>query len=229
MIPAWLMVLFSHVSLGEMVQAAGETLYMVAVSAAFASLLGLPIGLLLVLTQPDHLLPNSAVQRLLSVMVNALRSTPFIILMILCMPLTKAVAGTSIGVNAAVVPLVIGAAPFFARLVEVSLREVDRGVIDMGRSLGATTWQIIWHVLLREARAGIFAGVIITFVTLVGYSAMAGVVGGGGLGDLALRHGYQRFQTDVMVVTTLVLVVFVKIVQTLGDRLVQRLSRKVFR
>lgn len=226
---AWLTTLMAHVSLTEMLQATGETFYMVAVSAACAGLLGLPLGLLLVLTHPDHLLPNASLHRALSLCVNALRSTPFIILMILCMPLTKAIAGTSIGVNAAVVPLVIGAAPFFARLVEVSLREVDRGVIDMGRSLGASTWQLIWHVLLREARAGILAGVIITVVTLVGYSAMAGVVGGGGLGDLALRHGYQRFQTDVMVVTTVALIVFVQLIQTLGDRLVHRLSRKVIK
>jgi D-methionine transport system permease protein len=210
-----------------LLEASYETLYMVGMSASFASVLGLPLGLAVVLTQPGHLFPSPIFNRVLSLFINGLRSTPFVILMILCMPLTKLVAGTSVGMNAAVVPLVVGAAPFFARLVEMSVSEVDRGVIDMGRSLGATTWQLIWHVMLREARGGIAAGVIVTLVTLVGYSAMAGVVGGGGLGYLALNHGYQRFQTDVMVVTTCILVVFVQIVQSLGDRVVARLGRKV--
>ncbi|HET6345483.1 MAG TPA: methionine ABC transporter permease [Myxococcota bacterium] len=218
--------LLANIQWAELAVALGETLAMVLSSTLFATLVGLPLGVLLVLTGPDHLLPRPAAHRLLSAAVNALRSTPFIILMILCTPLTKALVGTSLGPRAAVVPLVVGAAPFFARLVEVALREVERGAIDMGLSCGAGTWQLIWHILLPEARAGILAGVTITAVALVGYSAMAGVVGGGGLGDLAIRYGYQRFQTDVMLLTTAVLVVLVQIFQGIGDTLVKHFSRK---
>jgi D-methionine transport system permease protein len=149
-----------------------------------------------------------------------------LILMILCMPLTKALVGTSLGVRAATVPLVIGAAPFFARLVEVALLGVGQGAVDMGRSLGATTWQIVRHILLVEARAELYAGAMITAVALVGYSAMAGVVGGGGLGDLAIRHGYQQFEMDTMVVTTAVLVGMTQLFQTAGERWLRRLRQK---
>jgi D-methionine transport system permease protein len=221
-----LSVFFSHVDLSELSQALMETLVMVGASTWMAVILGLPLGVLLVLSSKGHLCSQPVVHSVLGVVVNALRSTPFLILMILCMPLTKWVVGSSLGVQAAIVPLVIGAAPFFARLVEVSLLAVDAGTIDMGRSLGASNWQIVWHILLPEARVGIASGVMITAVALIGYSAMAGVVGGGGLGDLAIRHGYQQFETDVMVVTTLTLVVLVQILQSAGERFVRRMGQK---
>lgn len=217
---------FCHVNLGELGSALSETLVMVGVATLLAVVLGLPTGVLLVLSSKGHLCSQRVVHGGLGVLINALRSTPFLILMILCMPLTKWVVGTSLGVEAAIVPLVIGAAPFFARLVEVAVLAVDRGTIDMGRSLGASTWQIVWHILLPEAKVGICSAVMITAVALIGYSAMAGVVGGGGLGDLAIRHGYQQFETDVMVVTTLTLVVLVQILQTLGERFVVGCSQK---
>lgn len=218
--------LLPHVQMAELTQAFIETLTMVGASTLMSVCLGLPLGVLLVLTSRGHLWSQPAVHGVVGALVNALRSTPFLILMILCMPLTKSIVGTSLGVEAAIVPLVIGAAPFFARLVEVSLLAVDAGVIDMGRSLGATTGQIVWHILLAEARVGIASGVMITAVALIGYSAMAGVVGGGGLGDLAIRHGYQQFETDVMVVTTLTLVVLVQLLQSFGERFVRRLGQK---
>jgi D-methionine transport system permease protein len=146
--------------------------------------------------------------------------------MILLIPVTKAIVGTSLGVLGAIPPLVIGAAPFFARLVETSLREVDRGVIEAAQSMGASNWQIVWNVLLPEARSGLIAAITITTVTLVSYTAMSGVIGGGGLGDLAIRYGYQRFQTDVMIVTVVILLVLVQILQSFGDRLVLKFSRK---
>jgi D-methionine transport system permease protein len=158
--------------------------------------------------------------------VNAVRSTPFIILLVAVIPLTRLVVGTSIGTAAAVVPLTIAAAPFIARLVETALREVDRGLIETAEALGATTHQIVFKVLLPEALPGIVAGLTITFVSLVGYSAMAGAIGGGGLGDLGIRYGYQRFLPEVMLAVVAVLVVFVQLVQSLGDWLVRRLSHR---
>ena len=163
---------------------------------------------------------------MLSLAVNVLRSLPFIILLIVMIPLTLLLAGTSLGVAGAIPPLVVGATPFFARLVETALREVDRGIVEATQSMGATTSQIIWNALLPEARPGIIAAVTVTAITLVSYTAMAGVVGAGGLGDLAIRFGYQRFQTDVMVVTVVLLLVLVQILQMLGDRLVVHYSRK---
>ncbi|MCK9909247.1 ABC transporter permease, partial [Microbacteriaceae bacterium K1510] len=157
---------------------------------------------------------------------NILRSVPFIILMIVLIPVTFKLVGTSLGVRGSIPPLVIGAAPFFARLVETSLREVDRGVIEAAQSMGASNWQIIRKVLLPESRPGLIAGITITTVTLVSYTAMSGVIGGGGLGDLAIRYGYQRFQTDVMLVTVGILIVLVQILQTFGDWLVLRFSLK---
>lgn len=210
----------------EMMRALWDTVYMVGVAAAFTALIGLPLGVLVVLTSKGHLKENAPLHLLLSFLINVLRSVPFLILMIALIPVTKWIVGTSIGVEAAIVPLVFGSAPFFARLVEVSLREVDRGVIEMAQSTGASTWQIINRVLLPEARPGIIAGITITTVALVGYSAMAGVIGGGGLGDLALRYGYQRFQTDVMIVTTVIMVLLVYVFQTAGDLLVRRSIKK---
>lgn len=210
----------------EIGQASLDTLAMLGASTLFTILIGLPLGVLLFLTSPGQLLQQKVVYGVLSLIVNVLRSVPFIILMIIMIPFTKLLVGTSIGVPGSIPPLVIGAAPFFARLAETSLREVDRGVIEAAQSMGATYGQIIWRVLLREARPGLFAAITITAVTLVSYTAMSGVIGGGGLGDLAIRFGYQRFQTSVMIVTVLILLVLVQILQMLGDRLVRTFQRK---
>jgi D-methionine transport system permease protein len=210
----------------EIWQATGATLYMVGVGTLLSTLIGLPIGILLVLFSPNHLLDNRPVYQALSLIVNVLRSVPFIILMIALIPFTEWVMGTSIGTTAAIVPLVVGAAPFYARLAETALREVDPGVIEAAQAMGASTWQIVWWVLLPEARAGVLSGIVITAVALVSYSAMAGVIGGGGLGDLAVRYGYDRFQTDVMLVTIVVMMVLVQVMQGIGDWWVARLSRR---
>lgn len=210
----------------EIWQASYETLYMVTLSLLFSVLLGLPLGVTLVLTAKGSLLENQWLYQCLSVIVNLFRSIPFIILLVLIIPFTKWIVGTSIGVDAAIPPLVVGAAPFFARLVETALREVDRGIIEAAQAMGASTWQIIWRVLLPEARPGLIAGMTITAVSLVGYSAMAGAIGGGGLGDLAIRYGYQRFQTGVMLITTGIMVLFVQVMQTAGDKLVLKYTRK---
>ncbi|MED1953154.1 methionine ABC transporter permease [Brevibacillus centrosporus] len=215
-----------NVDWSEIAEGTGATLTMLGFSTLFAVLIGLPIGVILFLTSRGQLLENRAFYSFASIVVNILRSVPFIILMILLIPVTKAIVGTSLGVLGAIPPLVIGAAPFFARLVETSLREVDRGVIEAAQSMGASNWQIVWSVLLPEARSGLIAAITITTVTLVSYTAMSGVIGGGGLGDLAIRYGYQRFQTDVMIVTVVILLVLVQILQSFGDRLVLKFSRK---
>lgn len=203
-----------------------ETLTMLGVSVLFTVLIGLPLGIVIFITSKGQLLQNRFVYAVLSFIVNILRSVPFIILLILVMPLTKVLVGTSIGVKGAIPPLVLAAAPFFARLVETTLREIDRGVIEAAQAMGASNWQIVRKVLMPESRPGLIAGVTITTVSLVGYTAMSGVIGGGGLGDLAIRYGFQRFQPDVMIVTVVILIVLVQLLQTAGDRLVLRFSRK---
>lgn len=203
-----------------------DTLLMLGGSLFFTVLFGLPLGILLFLTGPRQMFARKITYTVLSLLVNALRSLPFIILLIVMIPLTKLITGTSLGVAGAIPPLVVGATPFFARLVETALREVDRGIIEATQSMGASTWQIITRALLPESRPGIIAAVTVIAITLVSYTAMAGVVGGGGLGDLAIRYGYQRFQTDVMVVTVILLLVLVQILQSIGDRLVVHYSRK---
>lgn len=203
-----------------------DTLLMLGGSLFFTVLFGLPLGVLLFLTGPRQMFERKITYSVLSLLVNALRSLPFIILLIVMIPLTKLITGTSLGVAGAIPPLVVGATPFFARLVETALREVDRGIIEATQSMGASTWQIITRALLPESRPGIIAAVTVIAITLVSYTAMAGVVGGGGLGDLAIRYGYQRFQTDVMVVTVILLLVLVQILQSIGDRLVVHYSRK---
>ncbi|MNQ62308.1 Methionine import system permease protein MetP [compost metagenome] len=203
-----------------------DTLLMLGGSLLFTVLLGLPLGVLLFLTGPRQLFEQKAVYGLLSLLVNVLRSLPFIILLIVMIPFTVFITGTSLGVAGAIPPLVVGATPFFARLVETALREADRGILEATQAMGATTRQIIVNALLPEARPGIYAAITVTAITLVSYTAMAGVVGAGGLGDLAIRFGYQRFQTDVMVVTVILLLVLVQILQTVGDKLVVHFSRK---
>jgi D-methionine transport system permease protein len=203
-----------------------DTLLMLGGSLLFTVVFGLPLGVLLFLTGPRQLFDNRPLYALLSFVVNVLRSLPFIILLIVMIPITVVLTGTSLGVAGAIPPLVVGTTPFFARLVETALREVDRGIIEATQAMGATTRQIILNALLPEARPGIIAATTVTAITLVSYTAMAGVVGAGGLGDLAIRFGYQRFQTDVMVVTVVLLLVLVQILQSVGDRLVVHFSRK---
>ncbi|MBP1315255.1 methionine ABC transporter permease [Herbaspirillum sp. 1130] len=204
----------------------GETLMMVVISGVVGSLLGIPLGIALHITESKGVLPNVAFNRIAGLLVNAVRSTPFIILLVAVIPMTRFFVGTSIGTAAAIVPLTIAAGPFIARLVETALREVDHGLVEAAQAMGATTWQIIYKVLVPEAFAGIVAGLTITFVSLVGYSAMAGAIGGGGLGDLGIRYGYQRFLPEVMLAVVLILIVFVQLVQSLGDLLVRKLSHR---
>ncbi len=217
---------FENVRWEEIWEASKDTLAMMAWSLLFTVILGLILGVILFLTSRRQLLEQRAVYIVLSFIVNVLRSVPFIILMITIMPLTKIITGTTLGVEGSIPPLVAAATPFFARLVETSLREVDRGVIEAAQAMGASKWDIVSRVLLPEARPGLLAAVTITAVTLVSYTAMSGVIGGGGLGDLALRYGYQRFQTDVMLVTVALLIVLVQLLQMAGDLLVRRYSRK---
>jgi D-methionine transport system permease protein len=210
-----------------------DTLVMTGVSLAFTVLIGLPLGVTLFLTGWSQRSGRPAVARLqfwiyslLSFLVNVLRSVPFLILLILLIPATRAIVGTSLGVQGSIPPLVIAASPFFARLIENLLREVDRGVFEACRSMGATTRQIVLWALLPETFPGILAAIVVTAVALVGYSAMSGVIGGGGLGDLAVRYGYQRFNTPVMLVTVAILVALVQVIQVLGDRLVARFTHR---
>ncbi len=203
-----------------------ETLVMVGISGLLGALLGIPLGVFLRLTDQGGVLPHRGLNRVVGTIVNAVRSTPFIILLVAVIPFTRLLTGSSIGTAAAVVPLTLAAAPFIARLVEASLREVDHGLIEAALAMGATTRQLVLKVLLPEALPGIVAGLTITFVSITGYSAMAGAIGGGGLGDLGIRYGYQRFLPEVMLAVVLVLIVFVQAVQSLGDWFVRRLSHK---
>lgn len=204
----------------------GETLLMVSISGVVGALFGVPLGVLLHLTNRGGVLSHPLFNRSIGVVVNAVRSIPFIILLVVVIPFTRFIVGSSIGTTAAVVPLTIAAVPFIARLVEAALREVDKGLVEAAQSMGATTRQIVWKVLLPEAMPGIVAGLTITFVSLVGYSAMAGAIGGGGLGDLGIRYGYQRYITEVMVAVVVILIVFVQAVQSFGDWLVRRISHR---
>ncbi|MBA9004405.1 methionine ABC transporter permease [Thermomonospora cellulosilytica] len=203
-----------------------ETLQMTWWSSLLTALGGLLLGVLLVLTDRRGLLPAPPVHQVLGAVVNVGRSLPFIILMVAILPFTRAVTGTTIGTTAAIVPLAVAAIPFYARLVETALREVDPAVIAAARAMGASRRQIVGKVLLREARPGLVAGLTVTVIALIGYSAMAGAIGGGGLGDLAVRYGYQRFETGVMVATVVVLIVVVQLVQMLGDLLTRRLTHR---
>ncbi|MDX5400560.1 MAG: ABC transporter permease, partial [Actinomycetes bacterium] len=207
-------------------QATLETTYMVGVSMVLAVLLGTPLGVLLLLTAPDGLTPRRVVHQVLGAFVNVGRSVPFIVLLVLVAPVTRLVTGTTIGSTATIVPLTIAAVPFFARLVEASLREVAPGKVEAARSMGASTGQIVRVVLLPEARPGLVAAATVTLVALISYSAMAGAIGGGGLGDFAIRHGYQRFDTGVTVAVVVVLLVMVQLLQSAGDRLARRLAHR---
>lgn len=204
-----------------------QTLLMVSVSAVIAAVLGLPLGVLLVVTERGHIYPHWFVNRCVGIAVNLIRSTPFIILMVSIIPLTRLIIGTTVGTKAAIVPLTIAITPLFARLVEAALREVDRGLIDAALSMGGSPWQIVNKVLIPEALPGIVAGLTVTLVSLIGYSTMAGVVGGGGLGDLGIRFGYQRFMPEVMMVVIAILVVMVQSIQWLGDYVAKRVNYRL--
>lgn len=207
-------------------QATLETLAMVLPSALIAQLVGTALGAVLTLTRPGGLRPQAAVYRVLDVVVNVGRSLPFIILLVLLIPLTRLITGTSIGSVAATVPLTIAAIPFVARLVDGALRDVPGGVVEAARAMGATTAQTVLGVLLPEARPALIHGFTVMLISLIGYSAMAGAIGGGGLGDLAIRYGYQRFETGVMIATVVVLLVLVQGVQWLGDRAATRTDHR---
>ena len=203
-----------------------ETIYMVIISTVLAYLMGLPLGVILVITEKGHILENIPLNQILGFIVNVFRSIPFIIFLILVIPLTKLLVGGFIGTVASMVPLTLAAVPFVARLVETSLKEIEWGLIEAALSMGANAWQIITKVLLPEASPSLILGVAITTINLVSYSAMAGIVGGGGLGTLAYYYGYQRYQTLVLLVTVIILVVMVQGVQLLGDTLAARVIKQ---
>ena len=203
-----------------------DTLYMTLASTLFGYIIGLPMGIVLTVTDKDGIRPNAAVYKVLDVISNLLRSIPFIILLIVLIPFTRFVVGRSYGSTATIVPLTIAAAPYIARMVESSLTEVDAGVIEAARSMGASDFQIVTKVMLVEARTSLIVGATISLGTILGYSAMAGTVGGGGLGDIAIRYGYTRWQTDIMVVTVVLLVILFQIFQTIGMKIANRLDRR---
>lgn len=209
-----------------LVKALFETIYMVGVSAFIAAVIGIPLGVILIATGRGHILENIPVNQVLGSVVNACRSTPFIILMVAIIPLTRVLAGSSIGTNAAVVPLTIAAIPFVGRIVETALREVDYGLIEAAQAMGASPRQIILKVLIPEALPSVAAGLTLTVINLIGHSAMAGAIGGGGLGDVAIRYGYQRFRADIMLATVVILIVLVQLVQSSGDYIARKLNKK---
>ncbi len=218
--------LMTNVDWSEISQASLDTLFMLGFSVLFSTLIGIPVGLILFLTSKGRILQNTIVYNIVSLIVNVLRSIPFIILLIVMIPATTMLVGTSLGAKGTIPPLVVGAFPFFARLVENALKEIDNGIFQMAESCGATTWQIIRHILLPEIMPSLIASITVTAIALVSYTAMAGAVGGGGLGDLAIRYGYQRFQTDVMLITVVLMVVLVQLIQFLGDLLVRFVRKK---
>lgn len=219
--------MFSEGMMELLTQGFGETLYMTLGATIFAYVIGLPWGIVLAITDKSGICPNSAVYRVLDVVTNVLRSVPFLILLITVQPLTKFIVGKNYGSSATMVPLFIAAAPFVARMVESSLKEVDHGVIEAATSMGASTWQIIYKVLIVESRTSLIVGVTIALGTVLGYSAMAGVVAGGGLGDIAIRYGYYRKETDIMIVTVILLVVLVQILQGIGMKIAKAVDKRV--
>ena len=206
-----------------------QTIQMVGFSTLFSVLLGLPIGVLLYITDLEEkggIIPKPVLNAILSRIVNVLRSFPFIILMILIMPLSRLIIGTAIGTKATIIPLSIAAAPFVARVIESALREVDPGVVQAAKAMGSTNWQIVYKVLIPEAMPSLVSGITLTIINLIGYSAMAGAIGGGGLGDLAIRYGYQRFRPDIMVITVIIIILLVEIIQLAGNRIVAKMISK---
>jgi D-methionine transport system permease protein len=203
-----------------------ETIYMVSFSVIFSLLIGVPMGILLYVTKPDNILPMNKLNKVLDLIVNIGRSFPFIILMILVLPISRFIIGTTIGSTASIVPLSISAAPFVARIIEGAINEVDRGIIEASISLGASKFQIITKVLIPEAFPSLIHGITLTIINLIGYSAMAGAIGGGGLGDVAIRYGYQRFQVDIMFISVVSIIILVQIVQFTGNTVVNSINAK---
>lgn len=218
--------MFDETIKNMLIEGTWATLYMTLVSTLFGYIAGMPMGIVLAVTDKEGIKPNKLIYKALDFIVNLTRSIPFLILLILVMPITKVIVGQSYGSTATVVPLTIAAAPFIGRMVESSLKEVDKGVIEAAHSMGAGTFTIIWKVLLAEARTSLLVGVTIAIGTILGYSAMAGVVGGGGLGDIAIRYGYYRYETAIMLVTIIILVVMVQILQGLGMMIAKKLDRR---
>lgn len=209
-----------------LIQATQATLYMVAVAGLIGTAIGLPLGVFLATSRSGELFAAPWLNQALGLVVNAARSTPFIILVVAIIPFTRLIAGTSIGTNAAIVPLTVAAAPFIARLIEAAIREVDQGLVEAARAMGASPLQIVWKVLLPEALPAITLALTLAVVSLIGYSAMVGAVGGGGLGDLGIRFGYQRFMPEVMAAVVIVLILLVQAVQSAGDLLARRLDKR---
>ena len=203
-----------------------ETLYMLSVSAIIAAVIGIPLGILLVVTEKNNILSCPMINKPLAFVINMIRSIPFIILMVAIIPLTRIIAGTSIGTTAAIVPLTLAAIPYTARMVETSIREIPSGLIEAAESMGASPLQIIYKVLIPEALPAVIQNMTVVIVSLIGSSAMAGTIGGGGLGDLAIRYGYQRFQADMMIATILVLIVIVQVIQWVGNNLSKKTNKK---
>ena len=218
--------MFNSTIINMLLEGTVDTLYMTIFSTFFGYVIGLPLGIVLTVTDKEGIKPNTAVYKVLDVIVNIFRSIPFLILLILVMPVTKAIVGKTYGSTATIVPLVIAAAPFIGRMVESSLKEVYKGVIEAAQSMGANTVTIIWKVLLAEARTSLLVGVTIVTGTIFGYSAMAGVIGGGGLGDIAIRYGYYRYETPIMLVTIVILVILVQILQGVGMMLSKKFDRR---
>ena len=208
-----------------LIEGFNKTIIMVFFSTLFSVILGFILGIILIVTAPNGLKPNKGLYKSLDTIINILRGFPFLILMVAIMPLTKLIVGKSIGTTAAIVPLTIAAAPFVARIIESALKEVDPGIVEAAKSFGASNMQIIFRVMIKEAVPSIVSGLTLTIISIIGYSAMAGTVGGGGLGDLALRYGYQRYQTDVMIVTVIILVIIVQALQSLGNYFYKKLSQ----
>lgn len=218
--------MFNETIINMLIEGTWATLYMTLISTLFGYILGLPMGIILTITDKEGIKPNAVIYKILDFIVNLARSIPFLILLILVMPLTKFLVGKSYGSTATIVPLTIAAAPFIGRMVESSLKEVDKGVIEAAQSMGAGNFAIIWKVLLAEARTSLLVGVTIAIGTILGYSAMAGTVGGGGLGDIAIRYGYYRYETGIMIVTIVILVALVQILQGFGMMLSKKLDRR---
>lgn len=210
-----------------LVEGTYTTLYMTLVSTLFAYVIGLPMGIILVVTAKNGLRPNAFIFKIMDTIVNLVRSIPFLILLILIIPLTRMIVGKSYGATATIVPLTFAAAPFIARMVESSLLEVDHGVIEAAQSMGASLWDIIFKVMITEARTSLIVGATIALGTILGYSAMAGTVGGGGLGDIAIQYGYYRYQSDIMVVTVILLVLLVQILQWAGTALSKKCDKRI--
>lgn len=218
---------FDATTIDMLVKGIWETLYMVILSSVLSYIIGIPLGIALVVTGKDGIRPVPVFNKVLGLVINILRSIPFIILLIMVIPVTRLIVGKIIGSNATVVPLVIAAAPYIGRMVESSLKEVDAGVIEAAKSMGASTWQIVYKVLLPEAKPSLLVGAAISVTTILGYSAMAGFTGGGGLGDIAIRYGYHRYQTDMMMVTVVLLVVIVQLIQEVFMRSSRRSDKRI--